>query len=225
MTTNPFSCCFAFMAVLGVANAQNLVATSSSGETTTLVPHPVVATFVASNSNNLAGALGGRAVSTAAVKAVPIPVVGGFVAEQAVGRIGKVLHKPKPTLGFNIAFIQGLTAGTALQKGEISFTFPVLQGASALLLRLKPSVKDAARVVRSVHISNRLTGGTLNPVETTILGVDQDEVACRQETRDGNVVLIPIAPLESGEYAIVLVSTEPDKVPVASFALWDFRLL
>jgi len=94
-----------------------------------------------------------------------------------------------------------------------------------LLLRLKPAVKDSARIVRSVHLSNKLTGGTLNPLDTTILGIDQDAIACRQEIRNGDVVLIPNSPLESGEYAIVLVSAQPDKVPVVGAAVWDFRLL
>lgn len=227
MTTRPFSCCLAFTAVLGVANAQNVVATSSSGITTPLAPHPPMVTFVASNSNNVAGTVGHRAISTAAASAVPVPFVGGLIADQAVGKIIKVFHKPKPIKGFNIAFVQGLSAVTALQKGDVSFTVPAqsLQGASPLLLRLKPSVKDSARIVRSVHLSNKLTGGTLNPLDTTILGFDQDAVACRQETRNGDVVLIPTSPLESGEYAIVLVSAQPDKAPVAGAAVWDFRLL
>jgi hypothetical protein len=184
-------------------------------------------TFVASNSNNLAGAAGNRAVGTIAARAVPIPIVGGFVAEQAVGRMIKVFHKPKPLKGFNVAFVQGLSAGTGLQKGDMSFTIPAqsLQGASPLLLRLKPSVKDSARIVRSVHLSTELTGGALNPVTSNILGIDEEAVACRQEIRDGEVVLIPNSPLENGEYAIVLVSAQPDKIPVAGTVIWDFRLL
>ena len=227
MTTNPFSCCFVFAAILGVANAQNVVVTPSSGQTTALTPHPAMVTFVVSNSSNLAGAVGGRAIATVAASAVPIPFIGGFVAEQAVGRVIKVFRKPKPIKGFNVAFVQGLSAGAALQKGAISFTVPAksLQAASPVLLRLKPSVKDSARIVRSVHLSTTPTGSAINPPSPSILGTDQDAIACRQEIRNGDVVLIPNSPLESGEYAIVLVSAQPDKVPVAGAVLWDFRVL
>jgi hypothetical protein len=150
-----------------------------------------------------------------------------MIAGQAVGGITKMFHKAKPTKGFNVAVVQGLSAGTTLQEGAMSFTVPAqsLQGASPLLLRLKPSVKDSARIVRGVHLSTRLTGGAINPLKSKILGIDQEAVACRQEIRNGDVVLIPNSPLESGEYAIVLVSAQPDTVPVAGAALWDFRLL
>ena len=234
MITNPISCCFAFLAVLGAAHAQNVVATSSSGQATPLVPHPAMVAYVVSNSNNFASAAGGKVIGTVAASAVPIPVVGGLIADQAVGRIVKVFHKPKLIKGFNVAFVQGLSAGTALQKGAMSFTVPAqllqgtspaLQGSSPLLLRLKPSVKDSARIVRSVHLSTKITGSAINPPAPEILDIDQTIIACHLETRNGAAVLIPDSPLESGEYAIVLVSVQPDKVPVAGAVLWDFRLL
>jgi hypothetical protein len=186
--------------------------------------------FVASNSNNLAGAMkngvGRTAITSVAAKAVPIPMFGVLIVDQAVGKIGKVFHKAKPIKGFNVAFVKGLSAETALTKGAMSFTIPAqsLQGASPMLLRLRPSAKDSARIVRSVHLSTPQTASAINPPDPDILGIDQDAVACRQEIRDGDVVLIPNSPLESGEYAIVLVSAQPDKVPVAGAALWDFRL-
>jgi hypothetical protein len=150
-----------------------------------------------------------------------------MIAEQAVGRIVNVFHKPKPINGFNIAFVKGLSAETALQKGGVSFTVPaqLLQGAKPLLLRLKSSAKDSARIARSVRLSTKPTGSAINPAEPSILGVDQDAIACRQEIRNGDVVLTPNAPLESGEYAIVLAPAQPNKVPVAGAVLWDFRIL
>jgi hypothetical protein len=224
-----------FMAVLGVANAQNVVATSSSGLTIPLAPHTAKVTFVASDSNSLQGAtmngaisgVGGSVMTKAAAKAIPIPMVGGMIAGQAVGGIAKMVRKAKPIKGFNVAHVQGLSAGTDLPAGAMSFTVPVqsLQGASPLLLRLKPSVKDTARIVRGVHLSAKRTRGNIDPLNSKILGIDQDAVVCRQEIRNGDVVLIPNSPLESGEYAIVLVSARPDRAPVAGAALWDFRLL
>src|ERR1041385_9534687 len=60
------------------APAASAVATSSSGETTPLVPHPAVVTFVVSNSNSTAGALknaaGGRAIAAVGARAVPVPI-------------------------------------------------------------------------------------------------------------------------------------------------------
>jgi hypothetical protein len=235
MKTSSLSLCLPFIAVLGVANAQNVVVTSSSGQTLPLVPHPARVTFVASDSTSLQGATRngtvsgvGTSVATAAAgKAIPVPVVGGMIAGQAIAGIGKMLHKAKPIKGFNVALVQGLSAGTDLPAGGMSFTVPVqsLQGASPWLLRLKPSEKDSARIVRGVHLSTKRTGGNIDPLNSKILGIDQDAVACRQEIRNGDVVLTPNSPLERGEYAIVLVSARPDRVPVAGAALWDFRLL
>jgi hypothetical protein len=231
--------CLWFAPVLGTANgaanAQNVVVTSSSGQTMPLVPHPAVVTFVASDSKNLQGAtkngaisgVGTSAATTVAAKAIPVPIVGGIIAGQAIGGIGKMFHKGKPILGFNVALVQGLSAGTDLPAGAMSFTVPAqsLQGASPLLLRLKLSEKDSARIVRGVHLSTKPTGSATNLPNSKILGIDQDAVACGQEIRNGDVVLIPKSPLQSGEYAIVLVSAQPDRAPVAGTVLWDFRLL
>jgi hypothetical protein len=212
-------------------NAQNAVATSNTGQTTALVPHQATVTFVATNANNVQGAAkkgaisgaAGGAVTPVAAKAIPVPVAGGLIAQQAVGRILKAFNRPKPIKGFNVAVVEGLSAGTALHETAISFTVPAqaLHGASAMLLRLKPSAKDSARIVRGVHLSTK--DGTVNSQDAKILGVDQDAVACRQEMRKGDAVLIPKSPLKSGEYAIVLVPAKPDRGPVAGTMLWDFR--
>jgi hypothetical protein len=237
MRTTPFSCCVVFIAFLGVAKAQNVVATSGSDQATPLVPHAAMVVFVPSDSNNLEDAAKnaaisgaeGRAITAVAARTIPIPVVGGFIGEQVIKRITKLFHKDRPMVikGFNLAFVQSLSAGTILQKGDMSFTVPAqaLQGASPSLLRLRPSVKDAARIVRGVRISTTLTNSAINPMTSQVLGVDQNAVACRTELRNGDVVLIPNSPLESGEYAIVLVSVQQDSVPVAGAVLWDFRLL
>jgi hypothetical protein len=235
MKTSSLILCLPFMAVLGIANAQNVVVTSSSGQTIPLVSHPATVTFVASDSKSLQGATKNGAVSgvgtsvatAVAAKAIPVPIVGGIIAGQAIGGISKAFHRAKPIKGFNVALVQGLSAGTDLPAGGMSFTVPAqsLHGATPLLLRLKPSVKDSARIVRGVHLSAKRTGGNIDPKNSSILGVDQDAVSCRQEIRNGDVVLTPNSPLESGEYAIVLVSAQPDRVPVAGAALWDFRLL
>jgi hypothetical protein len=186
--------------------------------------------FVPSNADELSDAaknaaisgVEGHAITAVAARTLPIPIVGGFIAEQLVGRIMN-LHHPA-VKGFNIAFLQGLSARTVLQSGYFSFTVPAqsLQGQTPVLLRLKPSFKDSARIVRGVHIITKMTGSTINPTSAKILGVDQDAIYCSRDSRNGDLVLTTNSALASGEYAIVLIPTEQDIVPVGQ--VWDFRV-
>ena len=57
-----------------------------------------------------------------------------------------------------------------------------------------------------------------------ILGIDQDAIPRYQEVRDDGLTLIPDSPPEPGEYAIVLVPDQEDRMPVSAAILWDFRL-
>ena len=127
--------------------------------------------------------------------------------------------------GFNLAFLQGLSAQTGLQKGDFSFTLPAqsVQATTPVLLRMKPSAKDSVRIVPGVHIVTKLTGSSINPTATKILGVDQEAISCRQEVRNGDIVLVPNSPLQSGEYAVALTPAQQDLVPVG--LVWDFRIL
>ena len=100
-----------------------------------------------------------------------------------------------------------------------------MQGGSPVLLRIKPSSKDSARIVCGIRVSMKMTGSKINPATLQIFGTEQAAISCRQETRNsGDVVLTTTTPLEAGEYAIVLVpaQTSPDGVP--SGLAWVFRV-
>jgi hypothetical protein len=168
----------------------------------------------------------GQAVAVTVARMIPIPVVGPL-AGPVVGAVLKKLHPPKPATGFTVAFLKGLTSGAVLQRGEMSFAVPAqsLEQGSPVLLRIKPSLKDNTRIVRSLHLV-KVTGNSpaAGDGNTKVLGIEEEAIPCRQEIRNGDVVLIPDSPLETGEYAVVLVPAQQDAmVPVG--LVWDFRVL
>lgn len=226
-----------FSAVLGIAHAQNtILATSNSGQTN-ITFHAAMVSFVPSNANSAEDAVKSTAISVAenhaitaaAARTIPIPVVGPYIAGPVVNKIMKTFHPDKPITGFNVAFLPGLSAGTILQRGETSFTIPAqaLQGGNPALVRVKVSTKDSSRLVRSVHASVKVKNSKINPMasDTTILGVDEDIIPCRQEVRNGDIVLTPNSALESGEYTVVVLPAQQDTVPVAGGWVWDFRVM
>ena len=220
-----------FYVAFGAAYAQDITATSAGGQNTSIASHAAMITFVTSNAGSVQEAAksaaisgaSGRALAAVAAHTLPIPLVGSFLTEQMVGRVLKFHHAE--IKGFNVGFVQGLSSETLLEKGAYSFTIPAqqLQGTSPLILRLKPSGKNAARIVRSIHIKTKFKDNAINPSATTILGIDQEVVPSRQDVRGGSVVVTSDAALESGEYAIALVAAQADFVPVVT--LWDFRIL
>jgi len=193
--------------------------------------------FVPSNGNSAEDAVKstavsvaeGHAITAAAARTFPIPVVGPYIAGPVVNKIMKTFHPEKPITGFNVAFLSGLSAGAILREGEITFTIPAqaLQGGNPSLLRVKISSKDSARIVRSIHASVKVKNSKINPMasDTTILGIDEDVIPCRREIRNGNVVLIPNSALARGEYAVVIVPAQQDTIPVAGTWVWNFRIM
>jgi hypothetical protein len=231
------SCFVIFTAVVGIAQAQiNVVASSSSGQTN-LQPQLAYITFVPSNANTdveaakgaAIGAAEGQAVTAVVVRTLPIPWVGGAIAEFGVRKLGKMFHPDKPIKGFNVAFIKGLSARTILQRGETTFTIPTqaLEGGNPVLVRVKVSSKDSVRIVRSVHTSMKMKNGQFptEMAETKILGVSEDVVPCRQDVRGPDVILTPTSALASGEYAVIMVPGQQDAVPVIGSSVWDFRVM
>jgi hypothetical protein len=220
-------------AMAGIAHGQNIVAATKSGGPVTLKPATAAVTFVASNANNVDGAVKSTALSMAqaqtvstVLRAVPIPIIGPF-AGPLIGSVMKRFSTPKPVTGFSIAFVSGLSATTAIQAGQASFTIPAesLQGATPTLLRLKISEKDSTRIVRSLQLSVKPTGPTVTPdaKNAQVLGVEQNLVPTFKDERDGAVILTSEAPLEAGEYAIALVpSAQQAMVPIG--IVWDFRV-
>jgi len=219
-------------AMASVAYAQNVTAMSGpESAPTSLAPHLAVVTFIASYAGTAQGALQNTAVSAAenkalvaiASKALPIPVVGGLAVEGAQHVFNK--FRKHTVKGFDVAYIHGLSAETVIQSGGTSFEIPAqsLEGASALLLRIKPSAKDSARIVRSVHVTFKMTGSSIKPATKKVLGTEEDVVPSREEIRSADVVLTPNSPLTPGEYAIVLVPAHSGAD--GGLPSWDFRVV
>jgi hypothetical protein len=218
-------------ASIGIGYSQTVIATSGSVQTNLPLNSAKVA-FVASSAKSadeaatqaVLSTAAGTAVATTALRMIPIvgPLAGTFM-----GPMISKFHKPKPVTGFSIAFIPGLTAGTVLQPGEMHFIVPAqaLQGANSSLVRLKTSLKDSSRIVRSVHLSAKVSGNSLDASAggLDVLGIEQDEIPCKLETRPGgDIVITPSAPLASGEYAVVTIPTDSSTVPAR--LVWDFHV-
>jgi hypothetical protein len=225
----------AFVAgIVNVGFAQTITAVSGPGTArTNLAPHTSVAAFITSDANSAQEALQGAVISGAEGKAVvaiasrtlPIPIVGALPVEGALHVLGK--FRKHTVKGFNVVYIQGLSSETAIQRGETSFTVSAegLQGASPLLLRIKPSTKDSARIVRSLHVTIKMTGSQVNPATMEVLGTDQQAIPCHLESgTGGDLVLTPNSPLASGEYAIVLAPNAPSAADAPLGQVWDFRV-
>lgn len=74
-----------------------------------------------------------------------------------------------------------------------------------VLLRAKQSEKDQARIIRSVSTHTKFTKSKLNPVQSEVLGVDDQKISFKSATQpDGSAVLTPSQPLEPGEYVLAL---------------------
>ncbi|MEI9975268.1 MAG: hypothetical protein WDO73_26335 [Ignavibacteriota bacterium] len=226
-----------FSAALGLTHAQtNILATSSSGQSS-IGFHAAMVSFVPSNANSAEDAVKSAAISVAenhaitaaAARTIPIPVVGPYIAGPVVNKIMKTFHPDKPITGFNVAFLPGLSAATIIQRGEASFTIPAqaLQGGNPALVRVKISSKDSSRLVRSVHASVKIKNSKINPMasDTKVLGIDEDTIACHQEIRNGDIILTPNSALAIGEYAVVILPTQQDTIPVAGSWVWDFRVM
>jgi hypothetical protein len=226
-----------FSSVLGVVRAQSTIVAESTSGQTPLQPHAALVAFMASNSNTTAelvknSALGGvetRAMSAVVGQTLPIPVVGGVLSEIGVGKIMHAFHRDKPIPGFQIAYLQGLSASTILPRGEFRFTIPAdaLQGGRPALLRVKAMSKDSARIVRGVHAVVVPKKSQINPManDTKILGIDEDSIPFNQEVRNGQVVITLKSVLESGEYAVAIVQVEPTALPLQGSYVWDFRVM
>jgi hypothetical protein len=221
-----------FTALLGSGHAESIVIASVGGRAE-LAANQALVVFVPAKTDTAGdaikdGALSGaqdKGVAATLVRALPIPIVGPL-AGPLVGHLVNKLH-PKPVTGFSVAFVKGLSASTAGAPGKISFEIPseYLEGATPSLLRIKPSTKDSTRIVRSLRLSVKASGSSVTPDEhnTKVLGDDQDLVPSHTEVRNGNTLLIPESPLESGEYAVALVpSTQGVMMPVGK--VWDFRV-
>ena len=224
-----------FFSLSSQAAAQNLIVVYGSGSEPTNIPfHTAAPAFIQSNAESAQealkttaiGAAQGKVISAVAMKSVPMlgPVVGALPVEGMLKIFG---HRRQSVKGFYITSIPGLSANTSVPATDFSLLLPKQSrqvlgqpDSTAALLRLRPSAKDGARIVRSLHVATTLSGGKATE---QILGTEQDIVACdTQERSAGDVVLAPKSPLAAGEYAVVLFSSQQSAS--SGFVLWDFRI-
>jgi len=220
------------VAIVGAAHAQTVSAVSGAGAPRIdLTPHVAMVAFVTSDADTAQEALKSAAISAAqgkvltaiASKALPIPVVGGLPVDGALHVFNK--FRKQAAKGYNVAYLQGLSAETTVQHDGTSFTVPasLMQGTSPQLLRIRPSAKDSARIVRSIHVAFKMTGSQVNPTTMHVLGTDQEVISCQQATSaSGDLTLTPNAPLAEGEYAIVLLPNRPSADSAPAGLAWDF---
>jgi hypothetical protein len=221
----------ALVAAMRIVSAQSVVVSSAS-HLTSLTPNPAMVTFVATKAGTVENAAKDAVLSSAqsqvistVLHAVPIPIVGPLAGPLMKMAFNK--FHPPVTTGFSIAFVQGLSAKTAVPPGEVSFRVPAgsLKGGTPVLLRITPSAKDSTRIVRSFRLSVKVSGNSFTPTaeNTKLILVAENVISCRQEARNGDAILIPDQPLEAGEYAVALVPGAQDNmVPVG--LVWDFRV-
>jgi len=220
--------------MVSTAYSQTVTAVSGSGSgRINLTPHVAAGAFVVSEADSAPAALQSTVVSAAegkvivavATKALPIPVIGDLPLDGLMRVLGKI---KKPVVkGFQMDYIQGLASETVVQRGATGFAVPALgvQGASPLLLKIKPSTKDPVRIVRSLHLTYKMSDGQVNPATMKVLGTDQETVPCHLETSaGGDIVLMPNLPLANGEYAIVLAPNGPSPATTPVGVVWDFRI-
>jgi hypothetical protein len=147
----------ALASVLGTVQAQSIVATSRFSRTD-LPPQGAYISFVQSSSDTAEAAVkdaslsivAGHAILAAGGKLLPIPIVGPYLTGPVVEKLSKMLHPAKPITGFNVAFVQGLSARTVLQQSETTFTIPaeLLQGGAAALVRFDFTLCRASPTIK-----------------------------------------------------------------------------
>ena len=216
---------FALFCLVCGASAQTVVAVSEVGETG-LIMRNVKNSFVDSGGSQTVSAAGTQVGTTAAsVLTAPLGLA-GLPIQLGIGSLSRL--KQRTVKGFNIYYLSGISAEATLTKGIVSFKIDLdqsvfdragLKVGTPLLIRLQPSEKDLARILRRTSISNKVAGGSPQTEQTV--------VACEARTDGGIMMLSPDQPLESGEYAVVLptrqVGPGVNSTEIPAMA-WDFRI-
>jgi len=216
------------------AQGQNLTMTVSHDRSTDAVPmHLLMGTFITSEAasaqeavkNAAINAAEGKVLTAVAMHSLPIPFVGALPVDWFMKGFNKFR---KPTVkGFEVTFLQGTSADIAIRADGASFTLPgqglqaLGQAGTPMLVRVRSSSKDSARIVDSTRVSYKMNGSGINPASKETLGIERDGIDCTVESREsGDFVLTPRAPLAPGEYAVIANSAQGG----AAWA-WDFRVI
>lgn len=237
MRRTPVSCTIAVAIVVGLSSviyAQNFVTLTTAGAgPINLTQRPAATTFIATNADsteifkNVAlGQAQSTVLNTVAGSLIHLPVIGFAGTAVAVAKVTKIFGHESAAKGFDITYLRDLSASVSVARGNASFSIPVQPGvdnSGLLLLRLRQSAKDSARIVRSIHVSIKQTKSQINPVTTEVLGTEQDVVASHAEVGNNYVTLTPTNPLEPGEYALVS-PIQSSNDPAAALLAWDFRV-
>jgi hypothetical protein len=244
MAKTPTFCAIvlASTAFLPSISAQSFVTVTTGGNAISLAQKTAVTTFIASNAestdvfkNVAAGQAQSAVLSTVAGSLVHLPVIGLATTALAATKITKIFGSHQSDMkGFDITYLRDLSAPVSIASGIPSFTVPIQRlqtmgadGSGLLLLRLRQSSKDSARIVRSTHVSLKQNKSQINPVSTEVLGTEEDIVATSSATNADTIVMTANSALGPGEYALVVPLSAPSSSDPASTTLlaWDFRVV
>lgn len=228
----------------GIASAQTVVAMSNSGQAS-LSMRDIQKSFLPSNAKTSQEALNDKTIAAAGTqvagnlagmagsKLLTAPAgLGGLPIQLGLQAITGL--RKRTVRGFTVYYLRGLSAETVLPAGSLSLKVdtdtPTLQSAglassAPLLIRLQPSGKDFARIIRTTHISYKDPGG--NILSADVLGMEQNLVAYRTGREGDRVTLTPDQPLDPGEYAVVLPTRQVGpgvSSPETLVMAWDFRI-
>ncbi len=228
--------------VSGVVLAQDNVKALLNGQSVTLVMHQLVTTELPATAGSptrefLKGAAMGGAEGVATNTAMgvigstmaSVPVLGAPAAMGVMAltmRGQRLFHRGKKVTStevYNVSFVQGMTSATPVAD-RIALVIPasIVGGSSPVLLKVAASGKDQARIVQAVRVSITQTGSAINPVQTSVLSVENTEVPTNLEKSSSGVLTVtPTAPLEVGEYVLVLATNGTRELQATA---WDFRV-
>lgn len=231
----------ALIAFLPCTSAQSFVTVTTGGNAINLSQKTAVTTFIASSAgssdvfkNTAEGQAQSAVLNSVAGSLVHLPVIGLASTALAVTKITKIFGSHQSDMkGFDITYLRDLSASVAIAAGIPSFTVPIQKlqtmgadGSGLLLLRLRQSSKDSARIVRSTHVSLKQNKSQINPVSTEVLGTEQDIVTTSIVTSADTIVLTANSALSPGEYALVApVSSSTGDPASMTMLAWDFRVV
>ncbi len=227
-----------FFLIVSTMLAQAITVTASSkGQNVSLVAHPSASTTLPAHAgykteflkDEAKEEVANRVGSTALAGVATHVPIAGTAAVIGFGKAKGLLYKKQTkTESYNLSFVQGLTASVTVSGSELVLvvsaetmrTYGV--NSTPILLKVSPSAKDQARIIRAAHVLTELTKSAINPMQTQVLGIEQKEISSKLEKRDnGDLSLTPTSLLENGEYVVALADSVTKEL---QGLVWDFRV-